>query len=227
MEHSIARVISCHQEAQLYSCGSQLVSILEGLRRASTASVYPQRSFYRVHEVALPSDLHYLPSSVQYCASPVRKFLTWASLRHASVDSITLDDIDAFTVRAEGARLERTDDRWCLLGSANFLSLRRTPRVDECWFRRKNSERDACAATETRECSVVANGRRVIAALNDENPSACRAKAVLLLAAVYGLRCAEIVRLTLEDLDWYNEVLTVSRAKRGRIQQFPDSVRGR
>jgi len=63
--------------------------------------------------------------------------------------------------------------------------------------------------------------RGVIAALNDDDPSHCRAKAVLLLASVYGLRCAEIVRLTLEDLDWYKEILTVRRAKHGRIQQFP------
>ena len=57
--------------------------------------------------------------------------------------------------------------------------------------------------------------------LDDSNASHCRAKAILLLAAVYGLRRCEITRLTLDDFDWYNEVLTVRRAKRGRLQQFP------
>jgi integrase len=42
-----------------------------------------------------------------------------------------------------------------------------------------------------------------------------------LLASVYGLRRSEIVRLRLEDLDWYNEIITVRRSKRGRLQQFP------
>ena len=38
------------------------------------------------------------------------------------------------------------------------------------------------------------------------------------------LRCSEIATLTLDDFDWYNGVLTVRRAKRGRVQQFPSSL---
>ena len=63
--------------------------------------------------------------------------------------------------------------------------------------------------------------RRTIAALKDKNNSAIRARPILLLASTYGLRCSEIARLTLDDLDWHNEILTVQRAKRGNVQQFP------
>ena len=48
-----------------------------------------------------------------------------------------------------------------------------------------------------------------------------RAKAVLTLCAIYGLRRCEIAGLRLDDFDWYSETLTVRRGKRGRILQFP------
>ena len=61
----------------------------------------------------------------------------------------------------------------------------------------------------------------MIGALDDSKPSQCRAKAILLLASIYGMRGCEIAHLTLDDLDWKNDVITVRRAKRGRFQQFP------
>jgi integrase/recombinase XerD len=48
----------------------------------------------------------------------------------------------------------------------------------------------------------------------------CRAKAILLLASVYGLRNTEITRLRLDDFNWQDEIFSVKRVKRGRLQQF-------
>jgi site-specific recombinase XerD len=44
-----------------------------------------------------------------------------------------------------------------------------------------------------------------------------------MLLAVYGLRCGEVVQLSLDDLDWGNEVLHVRRAKNAKSQKFPFS----
>ena len=63
--------------------------------------------------------------------------------------------------------------------------------------------------------------RHMLASLDPEKPSHARAKAILLLASIYGLRCSEIVRLTLDDLNWCDSVITIRRSKRGRVQQFP------
>ncbi len=52
-------------------------------------------------------------------------------------------------------------------------------------------------------------------------PEPVRARALLLLFAVYGLRSSEVIQLRLEDFDWQSEVFTVRRAKRGGIQQYP------
>jgi site-specific recombinase XerD len=52
-------------------------------------------------------------------------------------------------------------------------------------------------------------------------PEQLRAKALLQLFTVYGLRCSEVIDLHLDDFDWRSEVFTVRRGKRGGIQQFP------
>jgi len=44
---------------------------------------------------------------------------------------------------------------------------------------------------------------------------------MFLLFSIYGLRSAEVRGLALEDIDWRRESITVRRAKRGKIQQFP------
>jgi integrase/recombinase XerD len=49
----------------------------------------------------------------------------------------------------------------------------------------------------------------------------CAPKLSYVLLSIYGLRRSEVVRLMLCDFDWTNQVFTVRRAKRGRIQQFP------
>ena len=64
----------------------------------------------------------------------------------------------------------------------------------------------------------------MLAALDPSVPSHCRARAILTLAAVYGMRRAELIALSLDDVDLARRVLTVRRAKRGRVQQFPLST---
>lgn len=63
--------------------------------------------------------------------------------------------------------------------------------------------------------------RRLLDNTSGPNPSEVRAKAILILLAIYALRRSEVVCLLLSDLDWPNRVFTVRRAKRGRMQQFP------
>jgi site-specific recombinase XerD len=53
------------------------------------------------------------------------------------------------------------------------------------------------------------------------SPVEIRAKAIIALCSIYGLRRGEVVRLRLKDFDWINETLTIQRSKRGRVQQFP------
>ena len=50
---------------------------------------------------------------------------------------------------------------------------------------------------------------------------ALRARAVLLLFIVYGLRSGEVSRLQLSDFDWRSETFVVNHSKRGGAQRYP------
>lgn len=45
--------------------------------------------------------------------------------------------------------------------------------------------------------------------------------AMLLLFAIYGLRCSEVINLKLNDIDWRNETIYLFRAKDSRPQMMP------
>lgn len=63
--------------------------------------------------------------------------------------------------------------------------------------------------------------QRLIASVNTDKPQDIRDRAILLLLAVYGLRSGEVVALTLEDLDWRQDILHVSRPKQRCKQEYP------
>lgn len=48
-----------------------------------------------------------------------------------------------------------------------------------------------------------------------------RDRAILMLLSVYGLRCSEVIKLRLDDIDWKNSILHLMRAKNSKPQQFP------
>jgi len=62
---------------------------------------------------------------------------------------------------------------------------------------------------------------RVIAETDGMKPAQLRARAVLLLLAVYGMRAGEVRRLRLDDVDWKQERIHVIRSKSGRHETYP------
>jgi integrase/recombinase XerD len=64
--------------------------------------------------------------------------------------------------------------------------------------------------------------RRLLASTEGDGRAEVRARAILLLLAVYGLRVSEVRRLKLEDIDWHNELLIINRSKQHRrTQTYP------
>jgi integrase len=55
----------------------------------------------------------------------------------------------------------------------------------------------------------------------DLSSTGLRDYAILMLLATYGLRAAEIVRLSLDDIDWRRDVLCVRHAKTGTYSELP------
>jgi site-specific recombinase XerD len=63
--------------------------------------------------------------------------------------------------------------------------------------------------------------RRLLAMTEGDKPSDIRARPILMLFAVYGLRRGEVGRLRLEDFDWEHEEFRVVSSKTGRVRTYP------
>jgi len=63
--------------------------------------------------------------------------------------------------------------------------------------------------------------RRLLAMTEGDQPHDIRARPMLMLFAIYGLRAGEVTRLRLEDLDWEHELLSVVSSKTKRVRTYP------
>jgi site-specific recombinase XerD len=63
--------------------------------------------------------------------------------------------------------------------------------------------------------------QRLLKTTEGNSPSDIRARAIILLLTVYGLRDSEIRNLRLEDIDWEQETFRLKHSKHGPTQQFP------
>ena len=63
--------------------------------------------------------------------------------------------------------------------------------------------------------------RRLLAMTEGDQPHNIRARPMLMLFAIYGLRAGEVSRLRLEDFDWEHEVFRVVSSKTGRVRTYP------
>jgi integrase/recombinase XerD len=161
------------------------------------------------------------PPTIRGYSNRASIFLRWLAARGGDLQTVSVSDIDEFldAKRAEGwkprgivtqcmalrsfFRFAETQ-RWC----PPDLSLAiHGPRVSKYEARPMGP-----TWPQVRELLKLADGMK---------PEQLRAKALLLLLTVYGLRCREVMDLQLDDFDWRSEVFTVRRAKRGGIQQFP------
>ena len=148
-------------------------------------------------------------------------FLKWFGERHESLAQVSLHDVDDFLAskREEGwavgtmasqCQALRTFFRyaelrhWCPPGLAFGIRSPRIPKYDG-----------------QPKAPTWAEVRRLIDSANGSSWSDLRAKPILLLFAIYGLRSSEVAGLQLSDFDWRNETFTVRRAKRGGVQQYP------
>ncbi len=176
---------------------------------------------YQEFLVWLRTDIGFLDSSVNSCAAGVKNFLLWISPRCDDLASVSLAEVDAFIAERRSAGLGRHTIIGQCLSIRTFFRFVETRGWSLCNLSKTIRTPKQPATTQPVRCPPWRQVRQTLALLDTPNPSHCRARAILLLASVYGLRRSEISRLTLEDFDWQNEVLTVRRSKRGRTQQFP------
>ncbi len=184
----------------------------------------PPDRFYRVISEfihAMRSVRGLAPDTVRSYSSRAFGFLKWFGERYEGLEQVSLRHVDDFiaskraagwSVRTIASQCQALRSffryaevrRWCAPGLALGI---RSPRIPKYDGRPK-----APSWIEV---------RRLIESANGSSPTDLRAKAILLLFAIYGLRSSEVSGLQLSDFDWRNEVFSVRRAKRGGVQQYP------
>ena len=150
-------------------------------------------------------------------------FLTWVRAHSLSLQSIKLIDIENY-IASKGV------EGW---KPRSIATLTRSLR---CFFRYANER----GWTRSRFTSEIKSPRVARYAALPQGPkwsdvrrmldtkdlpqSPLRAKAILTLLSIYGLRVSELTAILLNDFDWQNGSFFVRRAKRGLIQKYPITV---
>lgn len=161
------------------------------------------------------------PHSVQSHCSKTSKFLQWFAERHRLLERAKVEDVDEFLAMKGASGWSRrsvavTADAlraffrcaeirgWCARGIANGIQ---GPRV----YKYENLPQGPnWGEVKTLLKSVKGSGQ-----------AALRARAILSLLVVYGLRSGEVSRLMLDDFDWREEVFVVNHSKRGGPRRYP------
>lgn len=213
---------------------------LRGRQTAADRFTYAAQGWFRFHNLlAVPRRPHYWfdselaefrnaisanglkPVTCESRLCQIRQFLTWIAPKRASVNTITVSDIDDYI----DERLKRNLSPQSLDSDYRALQLffRYAEKRSWCEYGFSECLKSPFRRKKTGEGKgpTWKQARHLIRSCDRETPSDLRAKAILLLCTVYGLRNGEVTRLRLNDLDWQNEIMTVTRSKSGRVQQFP------
>ena len=151
----------------------------------------------------------------------VTEFLQWLERQGVTLSGVTVTTVDAFLKHLATRQLARVS----LFDAATTLRRFFRDAGQKGWC-----QRDLAPMVLTPHLfryEHVPSGpswpevKRLIAATQGSSRQALRNRAMLLLLAVYGLRCGEVTALRLEDLDWTRQVLRVRRMKTARVQELP------
>ena len=149
------------------------------------------------------------------------RFLTWFAERHAGLADVRLQDVDEFLILQGSTRWNRTSVTVAAQALRSFF--RHAERRGWC----KHGIAEGIAGPRRYvheglpEGPTWAEVQRLLEGIQGKSASALRARAILLLFAIYGLRSGEVSRLMLSDFNWSAETFAVTHSKRGGTQRYP------
>lgn len=147
-------------------------------------------------------------------------FFVWLSIQRSSLDGLTVVDVDNYfcnntqrwhrrsmKTMSNGIRilfryLEKR--KLCRPGIADAI---RSPMV--------YSQEDIPRGPSWE------NVRKFIESENPNPKAEARDKAIVLILAIYGFRASELATLSLDAVDWKNEIIMITRSKTRRSQVYP------
>jgi site-specific recombinase XerD len=149
------------------------------------------------------------------------KFLEWFANRHRHLSSASLDEVDEFLAFKASNGWNRESVSTAAQALRSFF--RHAERRGWC----KPGIAAGIQGPKIYQYAGLPEGptwdevRRVLQSSKGSSPAAIRARAILLLVAVYGLRSGEVRRLVLDDIDWRAETFAITHSKRGGSQLYP------
>jgi len=161
------------------------------------------------------------PITIANQRSRLLRFQKWCSGNGCRIENVSLNNLDSFL-----ACLQAEEWRPRSIASASE-ALRGFFRFCEAQQYCAQGIARGILSPRTSKREVGPRGpawsdvRRLLRLSAGRSPVELRAKAIISLCSIYGLRRGEVVRLRLKDFDWVNETMTIQRLKRGRLQQFP------
>jgi integrase/recombinase XerD len=159
--------------------------------------------------------------TVRFDAHHLAKFFGWLAARRRTLRTCRLTDVDAFIESLK-------DSGWSRVSIARSVSTFRT-------FFRYAEQKGWCAkgiASGVERPRVLRDEglpvgpawcdvERLVRHCESSRPQDIRDKAILELLAVYGLRAGEVTQLRLQDLNWSQDRILVTRPKPRCSQEYP------
>jgi site-specific recombinase XerD len=159
--------------------------------------------------------------SVQSYSWKARWFLEWLSAQPRNLGRVRISDVDAFLIFKVGRGWSRRSV--AIAAQSLRVFFRHAERRGWC----RPGIADGIESPRLYVHEGLPDGpewkdvQRLLGGVEGESAYALRARAVLLLFTIYGLRSGEVSRLQLDDIDWRNETFVVGHSKRGGSQRYP------
>jgi site-specific recombinase XerD len=159
--------------------------------------------------------------SVEAYCWKARLFLQWLLAQSRSLQRMQVKDVDEFLIFKAGHGWSRRSV--AVVAQALRAFFRHAERRGWC----RSGIADGIESPRLYVYEGLPEGpewkdvQRLLRGVVGDSAHALRARAVLLLFIVYGLRSGEVSRLQLSDFDWRSETFVVNHSKRGGAQKYP------
>jgi site-specific recombinase XerD len=151
----------------------------------------------------------------------IRLFLQWFDDAGGELSKVSLRSVDEFLASRHARHWNRVTIGICITGLRAFFHYARSKGRCPGIFA------DAIEKPRQYTAEGLPSGpswddvRTLISGIGREQAADIRARAILMLASIYGFRNSEIRQLRLDDLDWERDLITLHRSKQRRDQLYP------
>ncbi len=161
------------------------------------------------------------PYSVRSHCWKTSKFLEWFGNRHRLLATARIEDVDEFLAIKGAAGWNRTSVSVAAQALRAFFRFAETRGWCTTGFAKGIDGPKIYKYEGLPEGPSWKEVRKLLRSVKGSGPAVLRARAILSLLAIYGLRSGEVSRLMLSDFDWREEVFQVNHSKRGGPQRYP------